>query len=162
MLEQMITRDPSLSDHLFNELASITGVNLRSTQKLESLVTASFEHFRTCFIVIDGLDEAFPVDAIKTLKWLLPLTEGPVQENGPSIRLLFSGQRDGLLDHELSSQASIALETIADHDMDIRNYCAQVCAQIRSKFRISTEMETNIISQVTSQANGKLRLPILL
>lgn len=160
-MEQIVTRDPSLSDHLFDELASMNGVNLRSTKKLESLVRTGFEHFRTCLILIDGLDEAAPGEADKTLKWLLPVAEGSVKSYGTSIRLLISGQRDGILDKELSRQPFIALETVPDHELDIDNYCAQATARIRSKFCISSEMESNIVSQVTLQANGKEECPNL-
>ena len=150
-----MTGDPALSDHLFDDLASINGVNVRSTKKLESLVKASFEHFRTCLIVMDGLDEAAPGEAEKVLKWLLPVPNRRVQDNGTSIRLLFCGQRDGILDYALSTSPCITLETVADHDVDIGNYCAQVGARIRSKFSISSEMERKIVSQVTLQANGE-------
>lgn len=150
-----MTADSTLADHLSDDLASISGVNLRSTKTLESFTTTSIEHFRRCFIVMDGLDEAAPGEADKLLKWLLPFARGTVQDNGTSIRLLFSGQRDGILDHQLSAHPSIALESIVDHDVDIATYCAKIGARIRSKFSISSEMESRIVSQVTSEAKGE-------
>lgn len=155
MVEQVMTRDPTLLDHLFDDLASIDGVNLRSTRKLESLFMTSLEHFRTCFIVVDGLDEALPGQADKSLKWLLPTASGRVPGTTTSIRLLLSGRRDGVLDHELSAQPSITLESISDHGVDIENYCAKIGTDIRSKFSISSEMERKIVSQVTFRACGK-------
>lgn len=136
MVEQAITRDPTLLDHLFDDLASIDGVNLRSTRKLESLVMTSLEHFRTCLIIVDGLDEAPSGEADKTLKWLLPKANGRVGDTMTSIRLLFSGRRDGVLDRELSAQPSITLESISDHGLDIKNYCRHVGTEIRFKFSI--------------------------
>lgn len=161
LLEQIITRDPALSDHLFDELASINGVKLRSTRTLESLVVSSLEHFRICHIVMDGLDEAAPGEADKLLKWLLPTPHGQVRDTTTSIRLLFCGQRDGVLDERLSSQPCISLESAADHDIDIANYCAQLGARIRSKFSISSAMENRIVAQVTAQANGGLQMSCL-
>lgn len=155
VMEQIICRDPTLSDHLFDDLASISGVNLRSTRDLESLISTSIEYFRTCFIIIDGLDEAAPGEADRLLKWLLPSANGKAPENKTSIRLLFSGQRDGILDYELSGQPTITLDTASEHDADIVNYSAQIGARIRSKFSISSEMEHEIVSQVTSQASGE-------
>lgn len=157
-MEQIMSRDSALSDHLFDELASINGVNLRSTKTLESLVTKSFEHFRTCLIVMDGLDEAAPGEAVKSLKWLLPIANGQVHDNEPSVRLLFCGQRDGVLDQELSGQPCITLESVPDHDVDIGNYCAQIGARIRSKFSLSPKTEREIVSQVTKQATGEWKL----
>lgn len=154
-MEQIMTADPTLSDHLSDDMTSISGVNLRSTSTLEPLTTTSMENFQRCFIVVDGLDEAAPGEADKLLKWLLPFASGTVQDNGSSVRLLFSGQRDGILDHQLSTQPSIALESIVGHDVDIANYSAQFGARIRSKFSISSEMESKIVSQVTLEAHGK-------
>lgn len=155
VMEQIMARDPALSDHLFDDLSSINGVNLRSTRTLESLITTSFEHFRTCLVVIDGLDEAAPGESVKLLKWLLPTVNGQVQDNKTLMRLLFCGQRDGILDRELSDQPCMTLELVPDHEVDIENYCAEIGARIRSKFSVSPEMERDIVSQVTKQANGE-------
>ncbi|KAJ0107225.1 hypothetical protein J7T55_007595 [Diaporthe amygdali] len=157
MMEQIVTRDLALSDHLFDNLATINEVNLRSTRTLESLIATSFEHFRTCLIIMDGLDEAAPGEAIKLLNWILPVANGQVQDNMTSTRLLFCGQRDGILDHRLANYPHIALESVSDHDMDINNYCAQIGARIRSKFSIPSDMERKIVSQVTLQAHVAFR-----
>lgn len=154
-MEQIVARDPALSDHLFDELAGMDGVNLRSTRKLESLISTGLEHFQTCLIVIDGLDEAAKGEANKSLNWLLPMLDGKVQDNMASNRLLFCGQRDGILDYHLFGKPSIALESVSDHNTDIVNYCARIGARIRSKFSISADMESKIVSQVTLKASGE-------
>lgn len=155
IMEQIICRDPTLSDHLFDDLASFNGSNLRSTRDLESLITTTIEYFRKCFIVIDGLDEASPGEADRLLKWLLPFADGSAVDDKTSMRLFISGQRDGVLDYELSGHPTIALDTVSEHDVDIMNYSAQMGARIRSKFSISSEMEHEIVSQVTLQASGE-------
>ncbi|KAJ4419764.1 hypothetical protein N0V82_004807 [Gnomoniopsis sp. IMI 355080] len=60
IVDQMATRDPVLSDHLFNEMTSVEGVRLRSTKNLESLIATNISSYERSFIVIDGLDEAAP------------------------------------------------------------------------------------------------------
>lgn len=155
IMEQIVARDPVLADHLFEELASVHGESLRSTKKLESLIATSLEAYRTSFIVVDGLDEAAPGEAAKSLNWLLSLVKGGLKEPKASLRVLFSGQRDGILDSVLSKFPSVALDSCPEHEKDIRMHCAHKSARIRQKFDISPKMEDEIISRVVSQANGK-------
>lgn len=155
IMEQIVARDTVLADHLFEELASVHGESLRSTKKLESLIATSLEAYRISFIVVDGLDEAAPGEAAKSLNWLLSLVQGGLKEPKASLRVLFSGQRDGILDNVLSKFPSVALDSCHEHEEDIRMYCAHKSTRIRQKFDISPEMEDEIISRVVSQANGK-------
>lgn len=154
VMEQIVTRDPVTCDFLFEKLGSMDGVNLRSTKTLESLITTSLGDYRACFIVLDGLDEAASGEATKSINWLLSLLNGSLTDNDSSIRVLFCGQRDGILDTLLSNQPSISLEVFPEHSADIRLYCAQICAGIRQKFCISPETEEDIISRVTDNAKG--------
>lgn len=155
VLEQIVSRDPVLSDHLFEKLASVDGLQLRSTKYLEPLIAKALEAYGESFIVVDGLDEAAPGEAAKSLTWLLSLVNGDIKEPTCSLRVLCSGQRDGLLDKLLSDQPSISLESSSEHHIDVRKYCAHMCAQIRRKFGIASTMEDDIISRVASQADGK-------
>lgn len=155
ILDQIVTRDTVLSDHVFDQLATVEGVKVRSTKNLECLIITALEKYQTFFIVIDGLDEAAPGEAVKSLKWLLSLVDGGLKEPKASLRLLFSGQRDGILDDFLSGQPSIALELSLAHTTDIRKYCAHLGDLIREKFRISSEMENTIVEKVASQSNGQ-------
>lgn len=155
IMDQIVARDPILCDHLFDKLGSIDDVNLRSTKTLESLIAANLGDYRTSFIVLDGLDEGAPGEAAKSVNWLLSLVNGGPLDKDNSIRVLFCGQRDGILHTLLSTQPSISLEGISDHTTDIRLYCTQICVQIRKKFGISSEIESNIISRVSKHANGR-------
>lgn len=157
IMEQMLTRDTVLSDHLFDELASVQGVTLRSNKNLESLIATNLESYQRSFIVIDGLDEAAPGEAKKSLNWLLSLVNGGLKEPKVSVRILFSGQRDGNLDHILSDQPSIPLESYPEHEKDIRRYCIRLVDQIHQKFgnSITSTMKDEIISRVVGQAKGE-------
>lgn len=157
VMEQIVTRDPVLCDYLFDKLGSMEGVNLRSTKTLESLITTSLGNYRSCFLVLDGLDEAASGEAVKSVSWLLSLVDGGFPDNHSLIRVLFCGQRDGILDRLLSNRPSISLEAYPGHADDIRLYCTNISTQIRQKFGISSDFETDIIYRVTNNANGKYR-----
>lgn len=154
----MLRRDTVLSDHLFDELASVAGVRLRSNKNLESLIATNLDSYRRSFIVIDGLDEAAPGEPRKTLDWLLSLVNGGLQQPRASLRILISGQRDGNLDYILCDQwASIALESYQEHTKDIHRYCIHMVDQIQQKFgkSITSTIKDEIISRVVGQAKGE-------
>lgn len=155
MMEQIISRDSVLSDHLFHELTSIEGMQLRSTKCLELLITTALETYQRSFIVIDGLDEAAPGEAAKSLNWLLSLVNDGIKEPTASIRVLCSGRRDGLLDSLLSNQPAITLESSPEHNKDILKYCEHMSAQIQQSLDIPSTMRDEIVSKVADQANGK-------
>lgn len=155
MMEQIISRDSVLSDHLFHELTSIEGMQLRSTKYLESLIATALETYQRSYIVVDGLDEAAPGEAAKSLNWLLSLVNGGIQEPTASVRVLCSGRRDGLLDSLLSDQPSIALESSPEHNTDILNHCEHMSAQIQRSLDIPLTIRDEIVSKVADQANGK-------
>lgn len=155
MIEQIISRDFVLSDHLFNKLTSVEGTQLRSTKYLESLIATALETYQQSFIVVDGLDEAASGEATKSITWLLSLVNGRIKEPTASVRVLFSGQRDGSLDSLLSGQPAIALDSSSGHSTDILKYCEHMSARIRQRLDIASTMEDEIISKVSSRANGK-------
>ncbi|KAL2272437.1 hypothetical protein FJTKL_06560 [Diaporthe vaccinii] len=154
MMEQIVSRDCVLSDHLFDKFTSVEGMQLRSAKCLEPLIATALETYQQSFIVVDGLDEAAPGEAAKSLKWLLSLANGGIKEPTASVRILCSGRRDGIMDSLLSDQPAIALESIPEHNTDILSYCKHMGAEIRQSLDISSTMEDEIISKVASQANG--------
>lgn len=155
IMEQIVSQDPVLADHLFNELASTEGGALRSTKKLESLIADSLGTFNTSYIVIDGLDEAASGEAEKSLKWLLSLVQGGLTEPTASLRVLFSGQRDGSLDTKLMKYPSVDLNICHEHEKDIQAYCRRLSSDIRQKFDLLTETEEQITSQVVKQSSSE-------
>ncbi|KAM4057427.1 WD domain, G-beta repeat domain-containing protein [Hirsutella rhossiliensis] len=81
------------------------------------------------------------------------MTNSGLSEEYAKLRIIFSGQRDGVLDALLSSQASISLETSA-HEEDIQEYCQQMCNQIQDKFKMTSSMRQEILSLVINEAKG--------
>lgn len=155
MMEQIASRDCVLSDHLFDKFTSVEGMQLRSAKCLEPLIATALETYQQSFIVVDGLDEAAPAEAAKSLKWLLSLANGGIKEPTASVRILCSGRRDGIMDSLLSDQPAIALESIPEHNTDLLSYCRHMGAEIRQSLDISSTVEDEIVSKVASQANGK-------
>jgi NACHT domain len=153
LLEQLIDYDATTSNHFFDEVASMAGVNLRSTQTLAKLLKTALEGYQTSYLVIDGLDECDRVDTTKPVQWVLSLINKGLVDQGSKLRVLFSGQRDGVFDVLLTSQSSISLET-PEHKEDIRTYCAEFCQRIQAKFEISSVAE-EILSLVVTEADGR-------
>ncbi|KAI0907154.1 WD40 repeat-like protein [Ustulina deusta] len=153
VLAQLIDRDPTISDYLFEKIFSIDGVNLRATKMLEKLVKKALESYPLSYIVLDGLDECAPNEATKSVNWFLSLTDGGLKGANAVLRVLFCGQRDGNLEMLLADQSSISLET-SGHAEDIRQYCRDFCGRIRRKFNIQPEMEEMILFRVTKEAQS--------
>ncbi|KAI0549688.1 WD40 repeat-like protein [Xylaria curta] len=153
LLLQLVERDSTISDHLFEKISSTESVNLRSTKVLESLVKTALESYRISYIVLDGLDECAPNEAAKSVGWFLSLIYGGLAGTNVALRVLFCGQRDGTLDKLLSEHPSISLE-VSGHVEDICQYCRGFARRIREKFEIPLEMEEDIIQKVTSEAKG--------
>lgn len=155
-MDQIVSQDSLLSDHLFHELTITEGTQLQSSKRLERLIITALETYKQSFIVVDGFDEAAPGEATKSLNWLLSLVNEETTEPTASIRVLCSGQRDGILDHRLSEQPQIALESSAEHKVDILKYCKNMSAKIQQSIDIPSTIGDEIVSKVASQANGKL------
>lgn len=155
LIEQIVFRDAVLSDQLFDELSSVEGPQVRLPKYLQSLFAKSLESYERCFVVIDGLDEVAPDEARKSLDWLLSLTKGAIKEPTISLRVLCSGQRDGLLDSLLAKYPAISLDTSPEHHEDVRKYCNHQSARIQDKFELSPEMQQEIASQVCKHAKSK-------
>ncbi|RYP14230.1 hypothetical protein DL765_006510 [Monosporascus sp. GIB2] len=153
ILEQLISRDAILSDHLFEQISSAEGVNLRSSKTLDNLIRASMENYEIAYVVIDGLDETTQDESEKTVNWLLSLITRGLGDAKPKLRVLICGQRDGLLDKVFAPYPSMSLET-SGHQADIREYCQRFCARIRAKFDIQPSIEDDIVSRVVSEAQG--------
>jgi hypothetical protein len=105
-------------------------------------------------LVIDGLDECARGEAAKSVKWLLSLANGGLGDPNIKLRIIFSGQRDGVLDMLLASQPSISLE-MSGHMEDIQTYCLEFCYRIQAKFKIPSLMREKIMSLVVNEANGR-------
>ncbi|KAI4866834.1 hypothetical protein F4820DRAFT_457366 [Hypoxylon rubiginosum] len=153
ILDQLVNQDPDISDHLFPDMSPVEGTGLRSTGTLQKLVKLALESYRFSYVILDGLDECAPGEASKSIKWFLSLVDGGFDNTTATLRVLFCGQRDGVLDKMLADRPSISLET-SGHVEDINRYCRNLCEQIREKFDIPLEMKEDIVSRVTNGAQG--------
>jgi hypothetical protein len=125
ILEQLISQNTTLSGQLFDDISEIEGENLRKTERLQHLVKKALETSRLSFLVLDGLDECPKDETEKTVKWLLSILEE--QPAGTNLRIILSGQRDGVLDRLLKPYSSISLDvsTTPAHTQDVNHYCAE-------------------------------------
>lgn len=78
------------------------------------------------------------------------------ENNESCIRLFISGQRDGVLETQMSEYSTIQLETATGHDREIEAFATDMADKIQEHFRLDSEAGQNIVSRVTSQAHGKL------
>ncbi|SPJ80179.1 uncharacterized protein FTOL_08571 [Fusarium torulosum] len=140
------------SGQLFDDISDIEGENLRKTERLQHLVKEAPETSRISFLVVDGLDECPKEETEQTVKWLLSILEE--QSAGSTLRIIFSGQRDGVLDRLLKSYPSISLDvsTTPAHTQDINHYCAKFCTRIQEEFDMSPELQHEILRKVIEGA----------
>ncbi|OBR15108.1 Zinc finger protein [Colletotrichum higginsianum IMI 349063] len=124
VLTQLISQDTATSQEFFQKLSSQADVNIRSRESLQTLTKSALEEYRVSFLVLDGLDECDREQAEVTVKWLLSLLNDDRYIHKSSLRILFSGQRDGLLDVLLCAYPTICLES-SEHTADIEKYCFQ-------------------------------------
>ncbi|KAI1477416.1 hypothetical protein F4774DRAFT_420091 [Daldinia eschscholtzii] len=152
ILDQLVSQDSAMSDHLFNRISSMDPTSLRLTRTLEGFIKEAFGSYQTAYIVLDGLDESAPKEAETSVELFLSLVKG-FENSTTSLRVLFCGQRDGVLDHLLVDEPSITLENTAHND-DIKGYCSHVCERIGKKFGLSHQFQEDISRQVANGAKG--------
>ncbi|XDG07697.1 hypothetical protein ABKA04_007312 [Annulohypoxylon sp. FPYF3050] len=153
ILDQLIDQDPDMSDHLFDEISILEGTRAPSAEILMKLIKAVLESYHISYIVLDGLDECDKKEAKKSVEWFLSLMNSGSRESSATLRILFCGQRDGILDKLLENQPSISVEA-SGHVEDIRRYCRKRCERIQEKFDISVAMKEDIFSRVMDGAQG--------
>ncbi|KAK3502962.1 hypothetical protein B0T13DRAFT_487332 [Neurospora crassa] len=102
LLGQLYDREPVLAAHVENELSKHDGFR---SQVLRDLVSTAIGTYTKTYLVLDGLDECTNDEEEKATKWLMALCT-----RSPGLRILFSGQRDGVLDHLLTSSTYEKLE----------------------------------------------------
>ncbi|KAK3947945.1 ankyrin repeat-containing domain protein [Pseudoneurospora amorphoporcata] len=149
LLGQLYDRDPILAAHIEIETSKH---DVLRTKVLQELVSTAVGTYPTTYLVLDGLDECSNEEEERTIKWLLALCD-----HSPGLRILFSGQRDGVLDHLLrsfKSAHSILLDTAPGHVGNIKNYCECLARDIQAKFEPEPSLEQVIIDLVSENAGG--------
>lgn len=153
LLDQLIEQDQASSTHFHGRIATEADANLCSTQVLRDLVKIALEDYQAVYMVLDGLDECEDGEAAKSINWLISLANSAAIGQDAKLRILFSGQRDGVLDSLLASQPSISLDTSAHLD-DIHAYVQEFSNRIKDKFTLSTQIQQGIVSLVLSETKG--------
>lgn len=151
LLGQLYDRDPVLATHVEIELSKHDGLRL---QVLQDLVSTAIGTYTTTYLVLDGLDECAKDEEEKAIKWLMALCN-----RSPGLRILFSGQRDGVLDHLLISSKSahsILLDTAPGHVGNIKVYCQGLARDIQAAFEneLGPSLEKKIADMVSATADG--------
>ena len=95
------------------------------------------------------------------IDWLeaIVVSEDPVDHDSNlesrSIRLLISGQRNGILEERLSKYLHIKLEAIPQHENDIRAYTVAKVDLIKEQNpRVSKDIQLEILEKVCSASHG--------
>ncbi|KAI8311745.1 Zinc finger protein [Colletotrichum sp. SAR11_59] len=154
ILTQLISQNMMSSQEFFEDFAKQNEVSIRSRESLETLTQRALEEYRVSFLILDGLDECEREQARRTVEWLLALRRLDKYVGKTSLRIIFSGQRDGLLDDVLSEFPNIRLES-TKHNADIERYSLQYASKRQKRFRLNKDLETHIASLVTKGAQGK-------
>jgi hypothetical protein len=162
ILDQMAIADDAILGCVFQELTSSSNGLLDTTSsRIEDVVKVVLRNQLACFIILDGLDEISDCDTV--IRFFRELISNPPTsdfENVCSFRLLFSGQRDGILDTVLQSFPGISELQIDDclgHTRDIYSYSRRESARIQKRFKLSDD-ETEVITERTvREAKGGFR-----
>lgn len=160
LLAQLLDRNIAMSEQLCNDLSSAAEEKLRSTESLEARIKETLEGFESIFLVVDGLDACEREEAECTVEWLLSLVNDDSETSNTRLRLIVSGQRDGVLDKILANQPSIALDSSQQHLEDIIQYCQTFVRenQRKPRFQINPALQNEIVALVTEEAKGNLEV----
>ncbi|KAK0627418.1 hypothetical protein B0T14DRAFT_135829 [Immersiella caudata] len=160
LLAQLLCQDDSLSELFHKSFSSMTQPHIRSLEKLQYLLTATLKSQRMCFIVLDGLDECVQ-DTSKSretpgaiVEWFEDCLIPACHTEGANVRLLLSGQRDGVLDQMLKDAPAIGLDDLESHKNDIHLFIKERASKIRERFSMTREGELSILKKVSKSADG--------
>lgn len=161
LLVQLLYQDDSLTEYFHQKCFSISRPELCSLPKLQDLMLETLKSQRSCFIILDGLDECgqdkprskeISEAIIDWFEHVIP----KCRAEGGHLRLLLSGQRDGILDQRLLEVPAIGLDNTDSHKQDIRRFAEERALEIRQRFSVSMESQASIVSKVTDASDGEL------
>ncbi|RGP60195.1 zinc finger protein [Fusarium sporotrichioides] len=150
-----VSQDEILLDHVYQSCRSAEPQQFRSLDEISRQVSTALQSQSRCFVIIDGLDECS--EASRVLEWfesVMSKRDNTSKEADFNIRLFVSGQRDGILECQMSRYKRIDLETSSGHDQEISAFAATMAGKIRDRFSLDSEVEQEITSRVTSKASG--------
>jgi hypothetical protein len=167
LLLQAVCQDNSLVDFVHDELSAVDeSGDLRS--KLSGLLSTAVKRQEVCYILLDGLDECastadeFGCESERVVAWFEDLSSQLSSSDSSSeqarIRVLFSGQRDGVLERKLAQCPSIQIDSSLMHIKDIASYAHRRGNRISKRFGLSREVEEDLTRRVITNSKGMLVL----
>ncbi|KAF5697106.1 zinc finger protein [Fusarium globosum] len=155
LLAQLVAQDETLLDHVYQACRSADPQQFRSLDEVSRHVSTALQSQSRCFVIIDGLDEC--AEASRVLNWFestMSKQDDTSRDTDFNIRLFISGQRDGILEGQMSHYTRIDLETSSGHDRDIETFAKTMAIKIRERFSLDPGVEQDIALRVTSKAGG--------
>ncbi|KAK4146369.1 uncharacterized protein C8A04DRAFT_9869 [Dichotomopilus funicola] len=169
LLSQAVFQDEVLLDLVYQRCIRVDQQRIRSASLLRELAELVLEAQSICFVVVDALDECAGDQSVtaedaqgQVIDWLESLMRHSQPRNheassGPSdrcIRLLISGQRNGLLERRLGHWPTVQVDSSLSHMNDIKTYCEAESLRIQQKFSAAEDARLGIVGKVTSTAKG--------
>ncbi|ROW06784.1 hypothetical protein VMCG_04013 [Cytospora schulzeri] len=148
---QLLYQDDSILDYLQEQISTTNPSHLRDLAHLKELVLNAILVQSRCYIFIDGLDEGKEGTSEQIVQWLNTDLIPNSTKSGVPVKLLVSGQRDGILDQHLRCP-SIRLDNTKSHLHDIEQYSLAMATQLKRKFGI--DHEETIARKVTEASKG--------
>lgn len=133
-IEQLLQQDDAIVDDLHETVLPARPSVISSVSWLADLATRIVLAQRRCYIVVDGLDECALEQREHILKWLKTiLSESKV--SNVVVKILISGQRDGVIDAMLHDCApNIRLDNQTPHLRDIESFASSALNKIKDRF----------------------------
>ncbi|KAK4162972.1 hypothetical protein QBC43DRAFT_345576 [Cladorrhinum sp. PSN259] len=162
LVAQLLDQDSTLLGPLQEKCSSLSKSDVVQEPFLKQISKDCINLPRRCWIVLDGLDQcdepgAYPSDklqAIQLIDWFLEQVVLSSLTGTTPVRVLFSAQRDGYIDHKLSSFPSINLDGSESHLTDVRCYISHKAAKIASRFSLDASFESAMAEQIATNAGG--------
>lgn len=162
LLVQLINADPGLTQFFHEECGSKTRNEICQLSVLKHLTLQALGAQPSCYVILDGLDECGgPARQLSStsesiISWFMDSAVPKCLDSGARIRVLFSGQRDGVLDRTLGHLPAIALDKTISHHQDIVRYTIENAAAICRRLKLSEHLEASIVSKISAKSGGKI------
>jgi hypothetical protein len=170
LLSQVVFQDAVVLDLIYRRCMQVDLQTVRSPSLLRELAELALETQSTYFIVLDALDECIEVPGEDTdnaqrevIDWLESLGRRSTVRHGREVgaegkescvRLLVSGQKNGLLEERLRHWPMVQLNHSGLHVSDIKAYTEAGTLQLQRKFGIKDDVRLDLVSRLTSRAKG--------
>lgn len=155
ILSQLIQQDETIMRYLYEKCASMSqNLELSNLATLQDLTQDCLTSQSSVSVVLDGLDECAENEPNAIITWFLEKVLPSAASQGCRLKLLVSGQRDGRLDHLLSTQPQIRLDTVEFHQRDIEEYSRSRAVQICARFSQTPEQGEELAAKVAKTSQG--------